>query len=620
MRRHAGHEAQLSTMAELLNEYGERYGFPRDAAHLIMHSQAVAPIDPSYRSDARCTTIAELVLSAPAATTEPSPARDATTGEYRVKYNRSVVRQGRRGGFRSLAYVDAGREFWADSIKFGEEIPEFGRTSRRSVAPCIFRSWIFEPHRCGAYLMIRSTANLPAVPHWPVFLIGQARRGVPHAVLAAPGSEIVNTLDRAIGIDDHELPSVPRVVTGRVIGCRRRRRSAAEMHAKQSVLMARKDEPRRLRTDATGFAPGGQVVDMLLASVRVSHDVVFARVLPAWSIGRRRRLIGQAEMQSVDAGTMAGDNGARSLFSDPVLPAPMGKVSDAFLAAIRIGHDKCTRHPAPAQRGIVPLWRRLMRFSDVHPLMVSKEAGQDFAHSNIAHATLLAPGAQAVDRFFSTVWVRDDIRFRARHPHVRLSAGAIGLRLRLLFGCLWWARLWRYFLAGMRFGIGDRRCAQLGARLGRVRPANVAVRGAPHVIPIAAVVGAVEIKPGLFALDQLREVVHGFQNHPVKGLFAVFIPGSLEHDTTVRAAPKGRSDGRSIGCEYCWTSRRRLFWMAGSGSGRSRPGVVSLACHALLSAGGRALGCYKHREGFLCVCNAVYQTLGRSAYATDAAF
>ena len=41
---------------------------------------------------------------------------------YRVKYNRSVVRTGRRGAFPIVGYVDAGREFWADSIKFGEEI------------------------------------------------------------------------------------------------------------------------------------------------------------------------------------------------------------------------------------------------------------------------------------------------------------------------------------------------------------------------------------------------------------------------------------------------------------------------------------------------------------------
>ena len=41
---------------------------------------------------------------------------------YRVKYNRSVVRQGPARGFPIVGYVDAGREFWADSIKFGEEI------------------------------------------------------------------------------------------------------------------------------------------------------------------------------------------------------------------------------------------------------------------------------------------------------------------------------------------------------------------------------------------------------------------------------------------------------------------------------------------------------------------
>jgi N-acetyl-anhydromuramyl-L-alanine amidase AmpD len=41
---------------------------------------------------------------------------------YRVRYNRSVVRQGPSTGFPVVGYVDAGREFSADSIKFGEEI------------------------------------------------------------------------------------------------------------------------------------------------------------------------------------------------------------------------------------------------------------------------------------------------------------------------------------------------------------------------------------------------------------------------------------------------------------------------------------------------------------------
>lgn len=110
--------AQLSTMAQLLNDYGVAYGFPRDAAHLIMHSQACAPIDPSYRSDARCTTIGELIqlCAADEVTLESYERR------YRVRYDRSTVRQGPSRSFPIVGYVDAGREFLADSISFGEPI------------------------------------------------------------------------------------------------------------------------------------------------------------------------------------------------------------------------------------------------------------------------------------------------------------------------------------------------------------------------------------------------------------------------------------------------------------------------------------------------------------------
>jgi len=111
-------EPQLATMAALLNEYGNLYGFPRDAAHLIMHSQACAAIDPSYRSDARCTTIAELVELCAAGPVS----LDTYERCYRVRYDRSVVRTGPGREFAIVGYVDAGREFLADSLKFGERI------------------------------------------------------------------------------------------------------------------------------------------------------------------------------------------------------------------------------------------------------------------------------------------------------------------------------------------------------------------------------------------------------------------------------------------------------------------------------------------------------------------
>lgn len=111
-------DAQLSTMAQLLNEYGERYGFARDSAHLIMHSQACAPIDPTYRSDARCTTIAELVQLCAAG----EVSLDSYERRYRVRYDRSTVRTGPGRDFAIVGYVDQGREFMADSIKFGEPI------------------------------------------------------------------------------------------------------------------------------------------------------------------------------------------------------------------------------------------------------------------------------------------------------------------------------------------------------------------------------------------------------------------------------------------------------------------------------------------------------------------
>jgi hypothetical protein len=111
-------DAQLATVAEVLNEYGTKYGFGRDAEHLIMHSQAVAAIDPNYRSDARCTTIAELVSLCNA---QPI-SLDTYERRYRVKYDRSVVRQGPARSFPIVGYVDSGREFMADSLKFGEPV------------------------------------------------------------------------------------------------------------------------------------------------------------------------------------------------------------------------------------------------------------------------------------------------------------------------------------------------------------------------------------------------------------------------------------------------------------------------------------------------------------------
>lgn len=111
-------EPQLATMAEVLNEYGTLYGFPCDAAHLIMHSQAVAPIDPDYRSDARCTTIDELVARCAAG----DVSLETYGRRYRVLYDRSVVREGPARVFPIVGYVDANTEFLADSIKFGEPI------------------------------------------------------------------------------------------------------------------------------------------------------------------------------------------------------------------------------------------------------------------------------------------------------------------------------------------------------------------------------------------------------------------------------------------------------------------------------------------------------------------
>lgn len=111
-------DAQLSTMAQLLNEYGIAYGFARDTEHLIMHSQACAPVDPSYRSDARCTTIAELVQLCAAWPVS----LDSYERRYRVRYDRSTVRTGPGRAFPIVGYVDKDREFMADSAKYGETI------------------------------------------------------------------------------------------------------------------------------------------------------------------------------------------------------------------------------------------------------------------------------------------------------------------------------------------------------------------------------------------------------------------------------------------------------------------------------------------------------------------
>lgn len=110
--------AQLETTAAVLNEYGDRYGFARDSEHLIMHSKAVEPIDPKYRSDARCTTIAELVELC----TDAIDPQESYERRYRVRFNRSIVRTGPSRTYPIVSYLSIGAEFFSDSAKWGEVV------------------------------------------------------------------------------------------------------------------------------------------------------------------------------------------------------------------------------------------------------------------------------------------------------------------------------------------------------------------------------------------------------------------------------------------------------------------------------------------------------------------
>jgi hypothetical protein len=112
--------AQLHTMAELLCEYGLSYDFPVDAEHLIMHAKAVEPINPSYRSDARCTTIDDLVTLC--AGTIPPIEPDSYERIYRVRYDRCLVRHGPARSYGVAWTLNTGDEFASDSAMWGEVI------------------------------------------------------------------------------------------------------------------------------------------------------------------------------------------------------------------------------------------------------------------------------------------------------------------------------------------------------------------------------------------------------------------------------------------------------------------------------------------------------------------
>ena len=111
---------QLQCLAELLNFYGQKYSIPRDHEHLIFHSTACEPINPDYRSDARCTTIDEII--AYCSGSSASTPTDGYERVYRVRYDQVIVRQGPSRDFPEAGRLNTGDTFACDSIKWGEPI------------------------------------------------------------------------------------------------------------------------------------------------------------------------------------------------------------------------------------------------------------------------------------------------------------------------------------------------------------------------------------------------------------------------------------------------------------------------------------------------------------------
>ena len=108
----------MQCVADLLNHYGKKYGIPRDAAHLIIHSQACAPVNPAYRKDAKCTTIDALVALCAGSAPQPQ----SYERSYRVRYNACIVRQGPARTFPEAGRMQAGETFVSDIAKWGEPI------------------------------------------------------------------------------------------------------------------------------------------------------------------------------------------------------------------------------------------------------------------------------------------------------------------------------------------------------------------------------------------------------------------------------------------------------------------------------------------------------------------
>jgi hypothetical protein len=109
-------KVQLTCLGELLNFYSSKYDIALDSEHLIMHSDACS-LNPSYRSDARCTTISEILSYANNSTSSPSYERT-----YKVLYDNSIVRQGPSRDFPEVTRFNTGATFLVDSGKYGEAV------------------------------------------------------------------------------------------------------------------------------------------------------------------------------------------------------------------------------------------------------------------------------------------------------------------------------------------------------------------------------------------------------------------------------------------------------------------------------------------------------------------
>lgn len=236
----------------------------------------------------------------------------------------------------------------------------------------------------------------------------------------------------------------------------------------------------------------------------------------------------------------ATGNGSRRLFGYASLAAPSGKVSETFFVPVWERHDEFPRHCRSVGVRNIRRRRWLSRSPHTQTVVMGQRASQNLPKRLILNTTLNTPRTQAVDQFFATVRMRDDIGLCASHAEIDSNSSLSSRPLRDVLWRFWRSWLGRNFLAWMRFGVGDSLVTCSRALLWRHEATSISICNGPNIEPIPPIIGSVEVKPCLLSLNQARRVINNFQHDPLKGELAVFVPCALEQARRVLVTSQRR--------------------------------------------------------------------------------